>query len=192
MLFRSIRLEVGALTESVTVEASIPLLKTETSAVGAVVDNRTIASMGLAGRRASQLAGLTGFVVVAAGASNFAMAGGRGNNAAWLIDGGTVQNVSLGVANLVIDLPIESLQEFNVSVSNYAAELGRTGGGVVQMTTRSGTNQFHGSAYEFLRNDKLDARNFFAAEHPTLRYKDRKSTRLNSSHIQKSRMPSSA
>ena len=165
-----IRLEVGGLTESVSVEASAPLLRTETSSVGAVVDNRTIVNMPLIDRRAAQLARLNGFVVQIGTGSNFAMAGGRGNNSMWLIDGGNAQNVTLGVQTLSFDPPVEALQEFNVSISNYAAELGRTGGGVVQMTTKSGTNQFHGSAYEYLRNDKFDARNFFAADKPKLRY----------------------
>jgi hypothetical protein len=98
------------------------------------------------------------------------MAGGRGDNAMWTIDGGNAQNILLGVATLNFDPPIEALEEFNVEVSNYKAELGRTGGGVVQMTTKSGTNDLHGSAYYFLRNDALDARNFFAAGKPVLRY----------------------
>jgi hypothetical protein len=80
------------------------------------------------------------------------------------------QNILLGVATLVYHPPVESLEEMNVEVSNYKAELGRPGGGYVQMTTKSGTNELHGSLYEFLRNDKLDARNFFSASKPVLRY----------------------
>jgi hypothetical protein len=171
-----LRLEIGVVTESVTVEGTVPLLQGGTSAVGTVVNNRTIAKMPLADRRAAQLARLAGFVVLATPSAvvqsgpAFEMAGGRGGNTTWLIDGGNAQFVSLGTPGLLIDPPVESMQEFNVSVSNYAAELGRTGGGVVQITTRSGTNQLHGSAYEYFRHDKLDARNFFAAEEPTLRY----------------------
>ena len=86
-----------------------------------------------------------------------------------MIDGSNVQNVTIGVPTLSFEPPIESLQEFNVASSNYSAEL-RTGGGVVQMTTRSGTNRFHGSAYEYLRNDKFDARNFNSGGKPPLRY----------------------
>ena len=161
---------MGVVTESVSVQASVPLLQTETSSVGAVIDNRTIINMPPIDRRAAQLARLNGFVVQVGTGSNFAMAGGCGHNTMWLIDGGNAQNVTLGVQTLSFDPPVEALQEFNVSISNYAAELGRTGGGVVQMTTKSGANQFHGSAYEYLRNDKLDARNFFAADKPKLRY----------------------
>lgn len=163
-------LDVGTIAESVTIEASAPLLSSDNSSVGSVVRNSTIASMPLIDRRAAQLARLNGFVVQNGNGSNFAMAGGRGNNAMWTIDGGNAQNILLGVATLVYDPPVESLEEFNVEISNYKAELGRSGGGYVQMTTKSGTNALHGSLYEFLRNDKLDGRNFFAASRPKLRY----------------------
>jgi hypothetical protein len=116
------------------------------------------------------LARLTGFVVQVGTGANFAMGGGRGSNTNWRIDGGNAQNVMVGDQGLNFDPPIEALQEFSVSVSSYAAELGRTGGGVVQMTTKSGTNQFHGSAYEYFRNDAMDARTFFAATKAPLRY----------------------
>ncbi|HYI97690.1 MAG TPA: carboxypeptidase regulatory-like domain-containing protein, partial [Bryobacteraceae bacterium] len=165
-----IALEVGEVAETVTVEASAPLLNTDTSSIGSVVRNSTISSMPLIDRRAAQLARLNGFVVQNGNGSNFSMAGGRGNNAMWTIDGGSAQNILLGVATLSYDPPVESLEEMNVEISNYKAELGRTGGGYVQMTTKSGTNELHGSLYEFLRNDKLDARSFFSATKPTLRY----------------------
>jgi hypothetical protein len=165
-----VQLEIGAVADSVTVEADAPLLNTDTSSVGSVVRNSTIANMPLVGRRAAQLVRLNGFVVQNGSGSTFAIAGGRGDNAMWTIDGGNAQNILLGVATLNFDPPVESLEEFNVEVANFKAELGRTGGGYVQMTTRSGTNNFHGSAYEFLRNDALDARNFFSAGKPSLRY----------------------
>jgi hypothetical protein len=165
-----VRLEVGSQAERITVEASASQLQTESATVGAVVDNRSIVNMPLINRRAAQLARLTGFVVQVGTGSNFAMGGGRGNNTNWRIDGSNVQNVLVGDQGLNFDPPIESLQEFSVSISNYSAELGRTGGGVVQMTTKSGTNQFHGSAYDYFRNDALDARTFFAATKTPLRY----------------------
>lgn len=163
-------LELGLVTESVSVEAQAPLLQSESSAVANVIQNQTIVNMPLIDRRAAQLARLTGFVVQNGTTGQFSMAGGRGNNAMWMIDGGNAQNIGLGTPTLTFDPPVEALQEFNVSVSNFAAELGRTGGGVVQMTTRSGTNSFHGSAYEYVRNDAFDAQSFFASENPILRY----------------------
>jgi hypothetical protein len=165
-------LVVGSVTQTVNVATTVPLLQEEASAVNAIVENETIINMPLLDRRSSQLQRLGGFVVPngAGTAATFAIAGGRGNNANYLIDGGTAQNLTLGVPTLEYDPPVESMQEFNVSVSNYAAELGRTGGGVIQMTTKSGTNTFHGSAYEYFRNDALDTRTFFSKTIPELRY----------------------
>ncbi len=167
-----VELPVGSLSQVVDVAAEVPLLQAESAAVSGVVENQTIKDMPLLDRRSAQLQGLSGFVVPnGAGASaTFAIAGGRGNNANYLIDGGTAQNLTLGVPTLMYDPPVESMQEFNLSISDYAAELGRTGGGIIQMTTKSGTNSFHGSAYEFLRNDDLQARTFFSKTIPELRY----------------------
>ena len=166
-----IQLEVGTVSQSVQVTETVPLLQSESAAVSGVVENSTIVSMPLLDRRSSQLQRLNGFVVGNGTGSNatFALAGGRGNNANYLIDGGTAQNLMLGVPTLSFDPPVESMQEFNVSISNYAAELGRTGGGVIQMTTKSGTNQFHGSAYEYFRNDALNTRSCFSDINPPRR-----------------------
>ncbi len=167
-----VTLQVGEVAQTVSVAASIPLLQTESSAIAKVVENQTIVNMPLLDRRAAQLQRLNGFVVGNGSGSNatFATAGGRGNNGNYTIDGGNVQNALLGTATLYFDPPVESLQEFNVAISTYAAELGRTGGAVVQMTTKSGTNQFHGSAYEYLRNDVLQGTPFFATQKSPLRY----------------------
>lgn len=166
-----LQLEVGTTSETVTVEASAPLLQQASSAVAAVIQSSAIANLPLIDRRAAQLVRLSGFVVQNGTGSNFAIAGGRGGNARWLLDGGNAQNLpNIGTPTLAFDPPVESLQEFNVSVSNYAAELGRTGGGVIQMTTKSGTNNFHGAVYEYFRNDILNARTFFAPVRPPLRY----------------------
>ncbi len=162
-------LELGEVTESVTVEADVPLLKTENSSVGGVIKNTSIANMPLLGRRAAQLVRLSGFVVQRGNGSQFQIAGGRSNNAMWTLDGGSTQNILLGVASLNYDPPIEALEEMNVEVSNYKAEMGRSGGGFIQMTTKSGTNTVHGALYDFLRNDAMDSRQFFARDKQTLR-----------------------
>ncbi len=142
-----VTLKVGSETQTVSVDATVPLLQTETSAVAHVVENETIVDMPLIDRTGSQLQRLNGFVVGngTGSTATFASAGGRSNNGNYTIDGGNVQNVLLGTPTLYFDPPAESLQEFNVAISNYAAELGRSGGAVVQMTTKSGTNSFHGS-----------------------------------------------
>jgi hypothetical protein len=167
-----VTLTVGTVSQSVDVDASVELLQTETSALAHVVENKTITNMPLLDRRSAQLQGLNGFVVQVGTGQNvqFATGGGRGDNANYLIDGGTAVNLLLGTPQLIIDPPVESLQEFTVAQSNYSAELGRTGGAVVQMTTKSGTNQFHGSAYEYYRNDKIAAIPYFSTTNPPLNY----------------------
>ena len=150
----------------------MPLLQTETSAVAKVVENESVTNLPLIDRRASQLQRLNGFVVQTNSGANasFAIAGGRSDNANYLIDGGTAQNLLLGVPILSFDPPAESVQEFSVAISNYAAELGRSGGAVIQMTTKSGTNSFHGSAYEYFRNTVLQEQPEFATTVPALHY----------------------
>jgi hypothetical protein len=167
-----VTLAIGSNSETVSVDASVPLLQSESSAVAHVVENDSITNLPLIDRRSAQLQKLNGFVVQkgAGSTTTFAVAGGRGDNADYLIDGGTAQNLLIGVPILIFDPPVESVQEFNVATSTYSAELGRSGGGIVQMATKSGTNSFHGSAYEYLRNDALQAVPYFATNNPTLRY----------------------
>ncbi|MDE1163040.1 MAG: TonB-dependent receptor [Acidobacteriaceae bacterium] len=165
-------LHAGAVNQTIDVSAETPLVQTESSTISKVIENETVVDMPLLDRRASQLQRLSGFVVGSNSGSSatFSIAGGRGGNANYLIDGGTAQNLLQGVPTLSFDPPIEALQEFNLALSNYEAELGRSGGGVLQMTTRSGTNHFHGSAYEYIRNDAIQATPYFATTKPRLRY----------------------
>lgn len=167
-----ITLSAGGVTQTITVEGTAPLLTTDTAAVTGVIDNTTIKNMALIDRRSAQLQRLNGFVVQTntGNSASFVIAGGRANNANYYIDGGTAQNLMLGTPTLAFDPPVESVQEFNVAISNYEAELGRSGGGVVQVTTKSGTNEFHGSAYEYLRNTALDTRTFFSSANAPLHY----------------------
>jgi Carboxypeptidase regulatory-like domain/TonB dependent receptor len=167
-----VSLKVGSEKQVVSVDASVPLLQTETSAVAKVVENESVTNLPLIDRRASQLQRLNGFVVQTNSGANasFAIGGGRSDNANYLIDGGTAQNLLLGVPILSFDPPAESVQEFSVAISNYAAELGRSGGAVIQMTTKSGTNSFHGSAYEYFRNTVLQEQPEFATIVPALHY----------------------
>jgi len=170
------QLQVGTVTETVEVRAETPLLEAEKSSVGQFIERATVSNMPLQSRRAGALVGLTGGVLYQGEVGTgdfpavFSLAGGRSRNQQWLLDGTTVQNSALGTAQVAINPPVESLQEFNVEVNAFTAEIGRAGGGAIIMTTRSGTNRFHGAAYEFLRNDKLDARSFFAFSKAPLRY----------------------
>ncbi len=170
-----LKLTVGAVTETVEVKASTPLLESETSSIGQLIERASVLNMPLESRRTAGLVRLLGAVAFnnETGGEQvpmFSMAGGRSQNQMWQLDGAVVQNMSLGVAQLQLNPPAESLQEFKAEMSNFSAEFGRAGGGLILMTTRSGTNEFHGSAYEFLRNQALDTRTFFAPRKAPLRY----------------------
>jgi len=158
----------GQVEEHIDVETDAAQLDTATASVTDVIENKTITNFPLVDRRATQLQRLNGFVIGGGTGSGsyFAVAGGRGGNANYTVDGGTTQNLLQGVPTQMFDLPIDSLQEFSLSVSDYTADLGRSGGGVIQMTTKSGTNQFHGSAYIYYRSQNLQAIPEFAAVSP--------------------------
>ena len=170
-----LQLTVGALTETVQVSATAPLLESETSSVGQLIERTSVMNMPLESRRTAGLVRLLGAVTFREETGGeqvpmFSMAGGRSQNQMWQLDGAVVQNMSLGVAQLQLNPPAESLQEFKAEMNNFSAEFGRAGGGLILMTTRSGTNEFHGAAYEFLRNQALDTRTFFAPRKAPLRY----------------------
>lgn len=170
-----LRLTLGAVTETVEVTAKAALLESESSSVGQLIERKSVLNMPLESRRTAGLVRLLGAVTFTSENAGeqvpmFSMAGGRSQNQMWQLDGAVVQNMSLGVAQLQLNPPAESLQEFKAEMNNFSAEFGRAGGGLILMTTRSGTNSFHGAAYEFLRNQALDTRTFFAPRKAPLRY----------------------
>jgi hypothetical protein len=162
-------LRVSAKAETITVEANADLTQTESSKLGEVIDNRKLEDLPLNGRDFAQLARLNTGVAVSGGGggqqggegnvSGFSSNGQRSTSNNFLVDGVDNNNYFAGEA---AQLPsIDSIQEFEVQTNTFAAEYGRNSGSVVNLVTKSGTNQLHGSAYEFFRNDMLDARNFF-------------------------------
>lgn len=163
-------LEVGQASQAVMVKGDVPLLETQTSELGQVVDNRTIQDMPLNGRNFAQLALLSAGVVPAEpGAANeqsfgFSSNGGRSYQNNYLLDGvdnnSNISDLQNGTS-YVIQPSVDALQEFKVQTNSYDAEFGRGNGAVLNASIKSGTNSFHGDLYEYLRNDKLDARNFF-------------------------------
>ncbi len=168
-------LELGALSEVVSVTASTPLLESESGGVGQLIENKLILNLPIQSRRGASLVRLMGnvsFTLEEGGQviPRFTLAGGRSYNQMWYIDGGAAQNQTNGSPQLSINPPNEALQEFKVMANNYPAEYGRSGSGLIVMTTRAGTNELHGSAYEWLRNDKLNARTFFDPGKAPLRY----------------------
>jgi len=171
----NITLELGSISETINVEATAPILETESGAIGQVISSNFILNMPIQSRRGGALVRLMGNVTFTGeegGQSipRFSLAGGRSYNQMWQIDGGVAQNQGNGSPQVNINPPNEALQEFKVLSNNFSAEYGRAGGGLILMTTRSGTNAFHGSLYEWLRNDKLNARTFFAPDKAPLRY----------------------
>ncbi|MGH7489052.1 MAG: TonB-dependent receptor plug domain-containing protein, partial [bacterium] len=153
----------------VTVEANAGLAQTESSKVGEIIDNRKVEDLPLNGRDFAQLARLNPGIAVSGGGggqqggegnvSGFSSNGQRSTSNNFLVDGVDNNNYFAGEA---AQLPsIDSIQEFEVQTNTFAAEYGRNTGSVINLVTKSGTNQLHGSVYEFFRNDVLDARNFF-------------------------------
>ena len=161
-----VALEVGSLTEVVEVTAAAPLLESASSTVGQFIESKSVQEMPLAGRRALELVRLSGNVIFVDYANNskprFSVAGGRSYQSGYMLDGGNIQNLRIASAQVDIDPPVEVVQEFKVLANGYPAEYGGSASGLLVSTTKSGTNQFHGSLFEFFRNDRMDAAGFFA------------------------------
>ena len=168
-------LTVGASSQTITVQEAGPMTETQSQSVGQLINRRMVAGLPMPNRAASSLVALAPGVVMidpGQGPENypvFSIAGGRGRNQHFSLDGGNATNASgLTRPMQMTSLPMDAMQEFRVLSNNYSAEYGHSAGGVITLTTRSGTNQVHGSLFEFLRNSALDARNYFASQRPPL------------------------
>jgi len=174
-------LEAGQVTETVTVTAGAgETVNTTSGEIARVVDSEQVQSLALNGRNFLQLATLVpgapllDFDAIAqttGGGGAIAVNGSRGDSNNLTVDGGfnlLKANNSAPANNVGVDF----IQEVKIQTSNFSAEHGRQSGAAINVTTRSGSNQLHGSAFEFLRNDKLDARNFFATGVRRLRFND--------------------
>jgi hypothetical protein len=152
-------LQVGAASEEVVVETKASAVETVNHTLGQSVTSRPLTDLPLNGRNAFQLALLQPGVTEATGPGLFSVAGGRGDSVTFLIDGGMNNNL---LNNLPVFNPNpDSIAEFRILTSNYNSEYGRNAGGIVSVVTKSGTNQYHGGVFEFLRNDALNANSFF-------------------------------
>ena len=176
-----IRLELGRVAEQIEVAAQAPLLESVSSTLGQVVDNKKIADLPIGGRNVLSLLTIIpgssgGGGGVGTTSSNPSINGNRATSNNFNIDGVPVNQEfsgTTGGAGVAYVPQIDAIGEFKVITSNYSAEYGRAMGAVVAISIKSGTNRLHGTAFEFLRNDKLDAKNFFAApaaRKPVLRY----------------------
>ena len=155
-------MEAAVLAETVNVTGATPLVETTSSSVGGVVSPRRIESLPLNGRQFANLAATIpgvglGFHTDATKSTQFSpqISGGNGRNVNYLIDGGDNNDDTVG--GLLQLFPLEAIQEFNFQTSQYKAEYGRSIGGVMNVVTKSGTNVWSGSAFELLRDDKLNA-----------------------------------
>ncbi len=169
----NVPLATGPTSEQVTVSAAPPPLETESSTLGQVVTTRSILNLPLNIRDPFALVALTPGVVLGSNFGNgggqdvgrnffksdFNVGGGRSGSQEILLDGSpdTTPDINRGVINP----PVDSVQEFKVQANSFDAQFGRTSGGVVNMVTKSGTNEIHGVAYDFERHSILDANSFF-------------------------------
>jgi len=170
-------LQPGEVTESIAVTAGAALIETEQSSVSKVVDNQTIVQLPLTARNFISLgslvpgttAGAPGNSIVRSRQEGVALTanGQRAENNNFLLDGS--DNTANFIGVVVVVPSIDAIQEFKVQTSNYSAEFGRAAGAIVNIAIKSGSNHFHGTAYEFLRNDKMDARDFFSPRRNPLR-----------------------
>ena len=166
----NIDLAVGGVATTVEVTSSAPLINTTSAELGTVVDNRFIQSMPLAGRQPLSLvalaAGITPVNTSAGGQSstNFVANGVRNSTSDVLLDGMSLTNVeqNSGITNLEYQPSVDVVEEFKVQTNFFSAEFGNTGGAVINMVTKSGTNQFHGVGYEFARNAAMNANSWFS------------------------------
>jgi hypothetical protein len=177
-------MEVGAVNETVKVEGGAPLINTENAAVSTVVDRQFAENLPMNGRSFQTLIELTPGVVVTpsnhSDSGQFSVNGQRAASNYWMVDGvsanigigmgasGSPGNGLAGAAGSFSALggtnslvSVDALQEFRIQTSTYAPEFGRTPGGQISIVTRSGTSQFHGSAFDYIRNDVFDASDWF-------------------------------
>jgi hypothetical protein len=158
-----LQLAVG-LTEAITVTADAPLLRSETSGLGQVIDQRKVSDLPLNGRSFVALAGLAPAVALPPGSSLPRINGGRPRTNEYLFDGISVLQPEPGQVAFFPN--IDAIQEFKIETNSPPAEFGRFNGGVVNLTTKSGSNAFRGTTFEFFRHEALNARNFFASTSP--------------------------
>ena len=161
-----ITLQIGAVSEQVEVTESAPLISTESSALGNVVDNKKVVELPLNGRGYLQLAFLQPAVFAPAQSSTLGFRGGMnvaGSNEVsnqYLLDG--IDNNEEASNQPTVTPILDAVQEFRVLTGTYGAEYGRQAGGQIIVTTKSGSNQLHGAGWDFYRNSVFDARNFFS------------------------------
>ncbi len=177
----NVQLQIGSVSESIQVEANAAMVETKENSISQVIDQKRIVELPLNGRNPTQLITLTGAATAAPagdltgskniqgsnGSGTFSVAGGQANGLSYLLDGGD-NNDAFSNVNLPLPFP-DALQEFSVLTNAVPAQYGLHPGGVVNAVTRSGSNAFHGTLFEYLRNGDLDARQKATPTRDTLR-----------------------
>src|SRR5439155_1645198 len=174
----NVTLQVGSLSQEVEVSANATMVETQTNSVSQVIDQRRVVDLPLNGRQPTQLILLSGAAVTAPGSDmassknyptsvTIAVAGGQANGTYYLLDGGD-HNDAFGAINLPLPFP-DALQEFSVQTNAIPASYGVRAGAVVNLVTKSGTNEIHVNLFEFLRTGATNARPFFAARRDNLK-----------------------
>ena len=173
-------LEIGQVTEVVEVVGEAPLVDTGGATIGEVIERKRVSDLPINGRGALALTMLTAGVISNAGPTNsgfgdrgiqlssISINGSPNSMNAQMLDGNN--NILSYVGEVGVPIAVDSVEEFKVQSGAMSSEFGYTAGGAINLVTRSGTNELHGTAYEFLRNDKIDARNAFARTRLPLRY----------------------
>jgi len=164
-----VQLDVGSVSESVEVSAATPLVDSTTSSLGQVIENKKIVDLPLNGRNTFALGLLAGNTVPMSGMGTnlpFVAGGGRFSTNDVMLDGidnnTSVNSNAIGRNGINYTPSVDAVAEFKVKTNNYSAEFGRSAGAIISATLKSGGNDLHASAWNFLRNDQLDANNFFS------------------------------
>ena len=173
---QNFQMEVGAITEQVLVSSDVPVIETATTSVGTVINQRTVQEIPLNGRHFVDLGLLipgsvtppqNGFLTAplrGQGSFAFNTAGNREDTVNFMINGVNLNDMAQN--QITFQPSINTVREFKVDNSTFSAEYGRNSGAIVNIATSSGTNEYHGEFFEFIRNEALDARNFFDARKP--------------------------
>lgn len=171
-----VQLAIGNVQEQVEVTGQVPVIATDQSSLGEVMQNKEVVQLPLNGRNFLEVANLAAGSTQ--GSPNYTNRfrsfgtvmtsnGSRGNQNNYLLDG--VDNTAYIIDTPLVEPSVDAIEEIKVQTANFTADMGQAGGAVVNVATKSGTNQFHGTLFEFLRNDVFDANNYFATSKPPLR-----------------------
>src|SRR3954449_3858706 len=159
-----IELQVGEVTSTVEVQSTAPLLNTTSATLGQVIENRTIMSLPTNTRNPLSLVALAPGITGATGGTNFVSNGVRNSASQVMLDGGALTGIEQngGITEVKFNATVDVVQEFKVQTNYFSAEFGNSGGTIINMVSKSGTNQFHGVGYYFRSDNNMNANNWFS------------------------------